>query len=168
MTFTIWFTGLPCSGKTTIAKQMLQNIKNDSPKIVHLDGDVVRTGLCKDLGFSKEDRQENLRRVSHLCQIFNENGIIVLATFVSPTKKDRDLIKNIISDCRMVFVNAPQEICEKRDVKGMYALARKGVIKEFTGVSAPFDIPKDPALIVDTKKESINGSANKLIAFFKF
>jgi adenylyl-sulfate kinase len=166
--YTIWFTGRPCCGKTTIAKAILPKLK-EKFKVVHLDGDVVRKGLCSDLGFSKEDRKENLRRIAHLCEIFNENNTIVLATFVSPTNADRELIKSIIKNCKMIYVNASLEECEKRDVKGMYAKARKGEIKSFTGLheDAPFERPIEFELELNTEKESLEESVGKVLGLFE-
>lgn len=166
--YTIWFTGRPCSGKTTIAEKLLTKLKEKGLQVAHLDGDIVRKGLCSDLGFSKEDRKENLRRIAHLCEIFNKEGIIVLATFVSPTNNDRELISSIISECKFVYVNASLEECEKRDVKGMYAKARKGEIKSFTGLheDAPFEEPLNFELELNTEKESLEESVEKVFILF--
>jgi len=151
---TFWFTGLPCSGKTTVADIVAEESKSyKSIKVVRLDGDVVRKGLCKDLGFSKEDRRINLERIGYICKLLNDNDIIVLATFVSPYKDIRQWLKDTIGDEQFVevFCKCSVEECIKRDVKGMYAKAIKGEIKNFTGVSDPFEDPESPEIILDTE-----------------
>ncbi len=151
MSYTIWFTGLPCSGKTTIAAGLKDILERSGKKVVHLDGDVVRKGLNSDLGFSDEDRKENLRRAAHMSQILNENGIMVLASFVSPTNDMRRMVSGIIDELKMVFVTCSLQECERRDSKGMYAKARAGTINGFTGIDAPFEEPED-AIVVDSEK----------------
>jgi len=162
MKSTIWLTGLPCSGKTTICKQLKHKIKG---KVIHLDGDVVRNGLCSDLKFSPEDRKENLRRISHLCEILNKEGITVVASFVSPTKDARSIIKSIISNLKMIHVDCSIEKCVERDVKGMCAKAIDGKIPNFTGISAPFEIPENPDFIVNTELETVEESVSKIVDY---
>jgi adenylyl-sulfate kinase len=163
--FTIWLTGLPCSGKTTIAKKLKQKIENIGYKIVHLDGDDVRQGLNSDLGFSKKDRNENLRRISHVAELFNEKSCPVIASFVSPTNDYRKMIRKIINNIILIYVNCSVRECEKRDVKGMYKKARKGEIKKFTGISAPFESPKNPEIIVDTEKQNLDESVEIILNY---
>jgi len=151
---TTWFYGLPCSGKTTIVKAL-------DTDAVHLDGDVVREGLCNNLTFTKEDRAENLRRIAEVAKLFNKEGKDVLCTFVAPLQEHRDLIKKIIPDVRFILVDTPLAECEKRDVKGMYAKARKGIIKDFTGIGSPFEkgVPdytiKTDKKLIDTIQDTI-------------
>lgn len=149
---TLWLTGRPCSGKTSISKQLKIELSGRGIHAVCLDGDVVRNGLNKDLGFSSKDRLENLRRVAQVCQLFNDNGIFVIASFVSPTNDLREMVRGIITDLKMCYVSCSLEVAEKRDVKGMYKKARSGIIKEFTGISAPFEEPVSPDIIVNSDK----------------
>jgi len=148
MTFTLWLTGLPCSGKTTIAKELLKIID-----VQHLDGDVVRKALTKDLGFTIRDRTENIRRVSIVCNMLNTANINAVATFVSPTNRIRNMAKNNVQPYPfvLIYVKCSLEECIRRDVKGMYAKAMKGEIKRFTGISAPYEEPANPDLVVDAE-----------------
>ena len=161
----IWLTGLSGSGKTTLALRLEQFFFCKGFKVFVLDGDNVRTGLCKDLGFSEEDRKENLRRVGEVARLMLEAGLIVISAFISPSKEDRMAIRTIVGKERFieVFVNCTVEECEKRDVKGLYAKARKGIIPNFTGVSAPYDQPVLPDVEVRTADETIDESAQKII-----
>ena len=161
----IWLTGLSGSGKTTLALRLEQFFFCKGFKVFVLDGDNVRTGLCKDLGFSEEDRKENLRRVGEVARLMLEAGLIVISAFISPSKEDRMAIRTIVGEERFieVFVNCTVEECEKRDVKGLYAKARKGIIPNFTGVSAPYDQPVLPDVEVRTADETIDESAQKII-----
>lgn len=133
----IWMTGLSGSGKSTIAER----VKKILPDIVVLDGDVLRQGLCSDLGFSEKDRRENMRRLREICKLFVNNGKTVITAFISPYEDERKRARHEIPNCKIVYINASLEKCEERDVKGLYAKARSGEIKEFTGVSAPFEPP---------------------------
>lgn len=161
----IWLTGLSGSGKTTLALCLEQFFFNKGFKAFVLDGDNVRTALCKDLGFSEEDRKENLRRVAEVAKLMLEAGLIVISAFISPSREDRLAIRNIVGDQRFieVYVNCTVEECEKRDVKGLYAKARKGIISNFTGISAPYDQPVLPEVEVRTAEESIHESLQKII-----
>ena len=152
---TLWLTGRPCSGKSTIAERLKDEMEKRGYRVAHLDGDAVRGKLSADLGFSDKDRKENLRRVAHVAQLFNDNGNFVIATFVSPTNDLRELVRGIVGNFKLCYVRCRAEICEERDVKGMYKKARLGQIKEFTGVSAPFEEPLWPDIIVDTEKNSL-------------
>jgi adenylylsulfate kinase len=148
---TLWLTGRPCSGKTSISKQLKIELSGRGILVVNLDGDVVRKGLNKDLGFSAKDREENLRRVAYVCQLFNDNGIFVIATFITPTNELRNMVRGIITNFKLCYVSCSLEAAEKRDVKGMYKKARLGLIQEFTGISAPFEEPLNPDISVDAE-----------------
>ena len=162
-----WFTGLSGSGKSTIAKGLEEKLHAEGFFSVVLDGDNVRTGINNNLGFSDEDRKENIRRIAEVSKLFSSNGVITICSFVSPTEEIRTLARNIIGkkDFLEIFVNTPIEECEKRDVKGLYAKARKGEIKDFTGVNAPFEEPKNADLEIQTKNKSIGGSVNEVLQF---
>ena len=155
----IFFTGLSGSGKSTIANALEEKLHAKSIKTFALDGDNVRHGINKDLSFSPEDRSENNRRIGEIAKLFIDAGVVVLAAFVAPYKKDRDLIKNTVGSENYieVFVNASLEVCEQRDVKGLYAKARKGEIKNMTGISAPYEAPDNPNAEV-THENSIDES----------
>lgn len=148
----VWLSGLPCSGKTTIGSG-LETVLQDAGFVVRmLDGDVTRKGICSDLGFSETDRAENIRRIAEISKLFAETGIITICAFITPTEELRHLAQSIIGETNMVnvFVDAPLEVCEQRDVKGMYKKARKGEINDFTGVSAPFEVPLVPDVTLHT------------------
>ncbi len=148
----LWFTGLSGSGKSTLAHALEEKLYQMGYHTFVLDGDNVRHGLCGDLGFSNTDRVENIRRVSETTKLFIEAGVIVLTAFISPFRADRDKARKLVGDNDFIeiYCNCPLEICEERDVKGLYSLARKGKIKEFTGISSPYEEPKNPELMVDT------------------
>jgi len=160
----LWFTGLSGSGKSTIAKGLEEKLHAEGFFSVVLDGDNVRTGINNNLGFSDEDRKENIRRIAEVAKLFASNGVITICSFVSPTEEIRDLARSIIgkNDFLEVFVNTPIEECEKRDVKGLYAKARKGEIKDFTGINAPFEEPKNPDLEIQTKNKTEEESVNEV------
>ncbi len=160
---TIWFTGLPCSGKTTLAKAVREELERRGYYVESLDGDVTRKYLSKGLGFSKEDRDENIRRVGFVCSLLTKAGAIVTAAFVSPYESIRQEIREQIKDFVLVYVRCPVEVCIERDVKGMYKKALAGEIKNFTGISDPYEEPENPEVIVDTDKETIEESASKVI-----
>ena len=161
----IWLTGLSGSGKTTLALRLEHYFFSKGFKVFILDGDNVRNGLCKDLGFSEDDRKENLRRVGEVAKLMLDAGLIVISAFISPSGDDRLAIKNIVGEHRFteVYVNCKVEICEERDVKGLYAKARKGIIPNFTGISAPYDPPVLPDLEVLTADETVEESVQKII-----
>ncbi len=156
----IWMTGLSGSGKTTIARNIEMELNKRGFLTQILDGDNVRTGINNNLGFSEEDRYENIRRISEVSKLFMNCGIICINSFISPTKKIRDMAKDIIGKEHFieVYVNAPVEVCEERDVKGLYKKARKGEIKNFTGIDAPFDAPESPTIELKTNELSIEES----------
>lgn len=163
----LWFTGLSGSGKSTIAKGVEEQLHNLGYFVVVLDGDNVRTGINNNLGFSDEDRKENIRRIAEVAKLFVANGVIVICSFVSPTNDIRNLARTIIGeqDFKEIFINTSIEECEKRDVKGLYAKARRGEIKDFTGINAPFDAPVNPALEVLTQNKTIEDSVAQVITF---
>ena len=165
----IWFTGLSGSGKSTIANLLEKELHKQGVHTYTLDGDNLRRGLNKDLLFTKEDRIENLRRTAEVAKLFLDAGLVVIAAFISPYNKTREDIKAIVgSDYYIeVYVNTPLEVCEQRDVKGLYKKARAGTIKNFTGISAPFEIPTNPTIEVETLKEPPEEAVVKILAILK-
>ena len=161
----IWFTGLSGSGKSTIAIALERELQKRGLLCRILDGDTIRSGINNNLGFSAEDRIENIRRIAEIGKLFVDTGIITIAAFISPNNDIREMAANIIGkeDFMEIYVSTPIEECERRDVKGLYAKARKGEIKNFTGISAPFEAPQHPALSLDTSKLSVEESVNKLL-----
>lgn len=161
----IWFTGLSGSGKSTIAIALERELQKRGLLCRILDGDNIRSGINNNLGFSAEDRVENIRRIAEIGKLFVDTGIITLAAFISPNNDIREMAANIIGkeDFMEIYVSTPIEECERRDVKSLYAKARKGEIKNFTGISAPFEAPEHPALSLDTSKLSVEESVNKLL-----
>ena len=161
----IWFTGLSGSGKSTIAIALERELQKRGLLCRILDGDNIRSGINNNLGFSAEDRVENIRRIAEIGKLFVDTGIITLAAFISPNNDIREMAANIIGkeDFMEIYVSTPIEECERRDVKCLYAKARKGEIKNFTGISAPFEAPEHPALSLDTSKLSVEESVNKLL-----
>lgn len=164
---TVWFTGLPCSGKTTIADKVAEILKEKNLKVERLDGDIVRKGLTSDLGFSKEDRAENIKRVTFVAKLLTRNDVTVLATFVSPYIDRRQKTREEIGDFIEVYVRCSVEECIKRDVKGMYKKALAGEIKGFTGIDDPYEAPPKPELIVDTDVETLDESVQKVLDTMK-
>jgi len=160
----IWLTGLPCSGKTTIGIGLEQLLISRGFHVRLLDGDVTRKGICSDLGFSEDDRNENIRRIAEISKLFAESGIITINAFITPTEKLRAVARDIIGrdDFINVFVNAPLNLCEERDIKGMYKKARNGEIKDFTGVSAPFEPPLEADFEINTSVSDPEQSIVKL------
>ena len=161
---TIWFTGLSGSGKSTVASALEQKLAANGFLCKVLDGDNIRTGLNSNLGFSAEDRTENIRRISEVCKLFDDTGIITIASFVSPTEDLRKIARDIIGekDFFEVYMSTPLEECERRDVKGLYARARKGEVKNFTGISAPFDVPQNADISIDTTGLTPDEGANRI------
>jgi adenylylsulfate kinase len=160
--FTVWFTGLPCCGKTTVADRIAVILREKGYCVERLDGDIVREELTTDLGFTKKDRDENVRRVVVVAKKLSSNNVIVLATFVSPYREERRNARREIRRFVEVYVRCPIEMCMKRDVKGMYKKAREGVIKHFTGVDDPYEEPEHPELVLDTDKETVDESVKKV------
>lgn len=164
-----WFTGLSGSGKSTVAKGVERSLFNAGYVVQVLDGDNIRSGINNNLGFSVEDRRENIRRIAEVAKLFCNAGIITLCSFVSPTREIRNLASDIIgpSDFYEVFINTPLDLCEKRDVKGLYQKARKGEIKNFTGIDSPFENPDNPALEIKTENQTVDQSVSKTLAFMQ-
>lgn len=162
----LWFTGLSGSGKSTIAHEVERILFERGVHTYVLDGDNIRHGLNKDLGFSPEDREENIRRIGEVAHLFAEAGVIAMTAFISPYRKDRDRVRSIARPGEFVeiYVRCSLEACEKRDTKGLYKKARAGEIPEFTGISAPYEEPVRPELVVDTDQESLQESTRKVIA----
>ena len=156
--FTLWFTGLACSGKSVLADVVAEDLKMRGMKVERLDGDIVRKSLTKDLGFTEEDRNMNIERVTFVAKLLTRNGVAVLASFISPYNKIRAYSRKEIGDYILVYVRCPLEVCEDRDIKGMYAKARTGEIKNFTGIDHPFEEPDSADIIVDTDKQTIEES----------
>jgi len=161
---TLWFTGLSGSGKTTIAKAVERKLKARHCKVELLDGDIVRTNLSKGLGFSKEDRDINIRRIGFVANLLSRNGVVAITAAISPYRAIRDEMRQMTENFVEVYVNAPLEICEARDIKGLYALARAGEIKNFTGIDDPYEEPLNPEVVCYTAQESIEESVGKVIA----
>lgn len=160
---TVWFTGLPCCGKTTVADRVAVVLREKGYRVERLDGDIVREGLTNDLGFTKKDRDDNIRRVAFVAKMLSRNSVIVLATFVSPYREGRRSARREIGRFVEVYVRCPIEICMKRDVKGMYKKAREGLITHFTGVDDPYEEPEHPELVLDTDKEPVEESVKKVL-----
>lgn len=166
---TVWFTGLSGSGKSTIAVAVEKALWDRGVGSYILDGDNIRHGLNADLGFSPEDRTENIRRIGEVAKLFTDAGVVNLTAFISPYRSDRDRVRSIMGDGDFieVHVDCPVEECEKRDVKGLYAKARAGKIPEFTGISAPYEAPEKPELVIETAKLSEAESVAKVIAYLE-
>jgi len=165
----VWLTGLSASGKSTIAHYLERKLFEEGIKVYVFDGDNIRHGLNSDLGFSPEDRKENLRRIAEVAKLFVDAGVIVLAAFVSPYKKDREFVRSKFDpeDFVEVYVKCPPEVCELRDPKGLYKKARKGIIKGYTGVDAPYEEPENPDLVIDTTKLSVDEAVELLYDYLK-
>lgn len=163
----IWFTGLSGAGKTTLAQGLEKNLHNRGYLTQVLDGDNIRTGINSNLGFSEEDRLENIRRIAEVSKLLMNSGIITLNSFISPTIEIRDLARKIIGKENFieVFVDAPLAVCERRDIKGLYKKAREGKIKNFTGIDAPFEAPRNPDLVVKTEDLSVEESHRLVLDF---
>ncbi len=163
----LWFTGLSGSGKSTVAIALERELQRRGLLCRILDGDNIRSGINSNLGFSAEDRHENIRRIAEVGRLFVDTGIITIAAFISPTEEVRQMAQQIIGpdDFKEIYISTPLEECERRDVKGLYARARRGEVKNFTGISAPFEAPKHPALSLDTSRLSLEESVNRLISF---
>lgn len=161
--FTLWFTGLVCSGKSVLADALADDLKKRGMKVERLDGDIVRKSLTRDLGFSDEDRRTNIERVTFVAKLLTRNGVAVLASFISPFNDIREYSRKEIGTYILVYVKCPIEVCEQRDVKGMYAKARAGEIKQFTGIDSPFEEPDKADIIVDTSKQTIEESKQVIL-----
>ena len=165
----LWFTGLSGSGKSTIANCVEEELYKNKVHTYTLDGDNIRKGLNRDLSFSPEDRAENIRRIAETAHLMMDAGLVVLAAFVSPYQRDRDHIRNIVGHNNMVeiYINTSIEECERRDVKGLYTKARKGEIKNMTGISAPYESPLDPDILINTEEVTVVEATKQIINFIK-
>jgi adenylylsulfate kinase len=161
---TVWTTGLSGSGKTTIARELEKRLRARGAKVEILDGDIVRTNLSKGLGFSKEDRDINILRIGFVANLLSRNGVIAITAAISPYRAVRDEVREHTERFVEVFVDAPLEVCESRDVKGMYAKARAGEIKGFTGIDDPYEEPLNPEVLCNTAEESVAQSVDKIVA----
>ncbi len=161
--FTVWLTGLSGSGKSTIANLLNQEFSKRGLNHEVLDGDVIRTNLSKGLGFSKEDRDTNIRRIGFVCHLLTRNGVVAVTAAISPYRAIRDEVRDTIGDFVEVFVNAPLEVCEKRDTKGLYKKARAGEIQHFTGISDPYEPPLNPEIECRTDRETPEESVNNIL-----
>jgi len=163
---TVWFTGLPCSGKTTIAKELMKQLKEQGKDVELLDGDTVRDYI-RNKDFSKEGRNKHLRYIALMAKLLAERGVVVLCSFVSPYRENRDFARSICENFVEVYVKTPVEVCIQRDVKGMYKKALNGEIKGFTGVDDPYEEPENPEIVVETDKESVEESVEKVMKKLK-
>lgn len=161
----VWFTGLPCSGKSTLAHLLHENLKTAGVPSEIFDGDMVRQRLTKGLGFSKEDRLENVRRIAFVAQLLSRHGVIAIVAAISPYREARDEFRKDIENYIEIFVDCPLEVCQARDVKGMYKKARAGELQHFTGVSDPYEVPMTPDLVVKTALESQGDSLSQILQF---
>ena len=165
----IWFTGLSGSGKSTLAHSVEEELYGLDCRTYVLDGDNVRHGLSSNLTFSDDDRKENIRRIGEAAKLMMEAGVIAMTAFISPFKKDRNLVRQLLpqGDFIEIYCNASLEVCESRDVKGLYKRARAGEIKNYTGIDSPYELPDNPELIINTESESLEESIAKVINFLK-
>jgi adenylylsulfate kinase len=165
----LWFTGLSGAGKSTLAHAVEKALFDIDCRTFVFDGDNVRHGLCADLGFSARDRQENIRRIGEMSKLFLEAGVIALTAFISPFQSDRDRVRKLVKNDEFIeiYCKASLEVCEQRDVKGLYAKARSGAIKDFTGISSPYEPPLQPELELDTGVESLQTCVEQVIAYLK-
>lgn len=161
----LWFTGLSGSGKSTVASEVERMLYQHGIRTYVLDGDNVRAGLNSDLDFSSASREENIRRIGHVSALMHDAGLVVLSAFVSPYRKDREFVRQTVGKDAFseIFISTPLEVCEARDVKGLYAKARQGLIKDFTGISAPFEEPRHPDLDIPTHHMSVEAAAKRVV-----
>jgi adenylyl-sulfate kinase len=165
----LWFTGFSGSGKSTVAGALESALHLQGVHTYLLDGDNVRHGLCKDLGFNDEDRVENIRRVGELSKLMVDAGLVVLTAFISPFQAERDMVRNLVGDGEFieVFLDTPLDVCEQRDPKGLYKKARAGEIKHFTGIDSDYQVPVNPEIRIDTSANSLEQSVQQLVAYLK-
>lgn len=162
--FTLWFTGLPCSGKSTLAEVIEKRLLDVRQRVELLDGDVIRTNLSKGLGFSREDRDTNIRRVGFVCDLLSRNGVVAIAACISPYRSVREELREQIDDFVEVYAKCPLEVCIERDVKGMYKKALRGEMKCFTGIDDPYEEPLNPEIVVETDHKSIDECVDEVFA----
>ncbi|WP_338447800.1 adenylyl-sulfate kinase [Niallia oryzisoli] len=167
--FVLWFTGLSGSGKSTLANAIAARLFNENVRNYVLDGDNIRHGLNKDLGFSEADRTENIRRIGEVSKLFVDAGQVVLTAFISPFQADRKLVRDLLAEKEFieVYVKCPIDTCEERDPKGLYQKARQGIIKDFTGISSPYEEPENPEIVIETNNNTIEESVEQVIAYLK-
>lgn len=165
----IWFTGLSGSGKSTLAVQLEAHLHDMGIKTYLLDGDNIRAGLNKDLTFTDEGRVENIRRIGEVSKLMLDAGLVVLSAFISPFQSDRDQVRSIVGEENYieVFVDAPLELCEQRDVKGLYKKARAGEVKNFTGIDSPYEVPQHPDIVIETGNLSVDESISRLLRYIE-
>jgi adenylyl-sulfate kinase len=161
--FTLWFTGLPCSGKSAVADKVAEILKERGMRVERLDGDIVRRSLTRDLGFSRKDRDENIRRVTFVAKLLTRNGVAVLTSFISPYREIRAESRREIGHFIEVYAKCSLDVCIQRDIKGMYQKAIRGEIKEFTGISDPYEEPLNPEILLETDKETLDESTAKVL-----
>jgi adenylyl-sulfate kinase len=167
--YVLWFTGLSGSGKSTLAQALEREMHAQGIRTYILDGDVLRTGLNSDLGFSEADRRENIRRVGHVSRVLTEAGVVVLVALISPFEEDRRIVRDMYraGEFVEVFVDCPLDVCEERDPKGLYQKALAGLIPQFTGISSPYEAPTRPELHLHTDRETLETSLNKITAYLR-
>lgn len=163
--YTLWFTGLSGSGKSTIANNLKEELNKKSIQAVLLDGDIVRKHVSYDAGYTKEDRDTHIKRVAGISHIINISGIMTIACVISPTKSIRTYARNLIKNFIEVYVDCPIDVCKSRDVKGLYQQVDDGIITEFVGITIPYDVPNNPEIIVKTDKETIDESVSKIVEY---
>ncbi|HCW36652.1 adenylyl-sulfate kinase [Mammaliicoccus sciuri] len=165
----IWFTGLSGSGKSTISVALEKALFEQNITSYRLDGDNIRHGLNQNLGFSPEDRKENIRRIGEVCKLMVDAGVVTMTAFISPYEEDRNTVRDILEDGEFieVYTKCSLDECESRDPKGLYKKARSGEIKEFTGINAPYEEPSNPEIVIDTENESVEESVEKIVAYLK-
>ncbi|MBE3129450.1 MAG: adenylyl-sulfate kinase [Acidobacteria bacterium] len=161
--FTLWFTGLPCSGKSAVGDRVASFLKERGHRVERLDGDIVRQDLTRDLGFSKKDRDENIRRVTFVAKLLSRNGVAVLTSFISPYREMRDRARKETTNFVEIYAKCPLDVCIQRDIKGMYQKAIRGEIKEFTGISDPYEEPQSAEIVLETDKETVEESVQKVL-----
>jgi len=162
--FTIWFTGLSGAGKSTLAEVIERRLKEQGRNVEILDGDIVRTHLSKGLGFSREDRDTNIKRIAFVCSLLTRNGVVCISAAIAPYREAREWARREIGDFVEVYLKCPIEVCRQRDVKGLYKLVDEGKIKNFTGVDDPYEEPENPELVIETDKESVGESVSRIFA----
>ena len=162
---TVWLTGLSAAGKSTLAAELERRLVDARRPCYLLDGDNIRVGISRDLGFGPEDRHENIRRIAEVARLMNEAGLVAITAFISPYRSDRAMAREVVGTDRFIEVHvaAPLEVCEKRDPKGLYAKARRGEIADFTGVSAPYEAPESPDLVIETAQASVESCVQRLL-----
>jgi len=165
--FTLWFTGLPCSGKTTITQAVAEELTERKLRYEILDGDEVRENLTKDLGFSREDRRTNVLRNAFVARLLARNGVIAMAALITPYNDTQQEVREHAENVHLVHVNCPVEVCAERDVKGMYEKAKKGEIDNFTGISDPYEEPVDPELVIHSHEETVDESAGRVVQYLE-